>query len=117
MSEKQSAFIEGQLLTDNALLAYEINRCIKRRTQGKHGLEGLKLDIYKAYDRLEWRYIDSMLDKFGFNAVLSQRVMACIKSMTYNFLHNGVILGDDQPQRGLRQEDPISPYIYILCAE
>lgn len=48
VSDKQSAFIEGRLLTDNALLAYEINHCIKRHTQGKRGIAGLKLDIAKA---------------------------------------------------------------------
>lgn len=43
--------------------------------------------------------------------------MACIKSVTYSFLHNGVIFGEVEPQRGIRQGDPISSYIYILCAE
>lgn len=51
--EKQSAFIEGRLLTDNALLAFEVNHFMKRRTQGKTGLAGLKIDISKAYDRVE----------------------------------------------------------------
>lgn len=69
ISDKRSAFFEGRLLTDNALLAYEINHCIKRRTQGKQGIAGLKLDISKAYDRLKWRYIEGMMEKFGFNHV------------------------------------------------
>lgn len=43
--------------------------------------------------------------------------MACVKSVTYNFVNNGRVFGDVQPQRGIRQGDPISPYIYILCAE
>ncbi|XP_074378461.1 uncharacterized protein LOC141719998 [Apium graveolens] len=53
VSDKQSAFIEGRLLTDNAMLAFEINHYMKRRTQGKNGLAALKIDISKAYDRLE----------------------------------------------------------------
>lgn len=117
ISDNQSAFIEGRLLTDNALLAYDINHCIKRRTQGKHGIAGLKLDISNAYDRLEWGYIESMLDKFGFKNRWIQRVMACIKSVTYSFMNNGKVFGDVCPQRGIRQGDPIFPYIYILCAE
>lgn len=57
LSENQSAFIEGRLLTDNALIAYEINHCIRRKTQGKCGMAGLKIDVSKSYDRLEWRYL------------------------------------------------------------
>lgn len=117
ISYKQSAFIEGQLLTDNALLAYEINHGIKRRTQDKQGIAELKLDISKAYGRLEWRYIEGMLEKFGFNHGWIQRLMACIKSVTYSFVNNGRVFGGLRPQRGIRQGDPISPYIYILCAE
>lgn len=51
--DKQSAFTEGRLLMDNALLVYKINHCIKRRTHGKNGMVGLILDVSKAYDRLE----------------------------------------------------------------
>lgn len=63
--DKQSAFIEGRLLTDNALIAYEVNHYIHRKTQGKCGVAGLKIDISKAYDRLEWSFIENMLMKFG----------------------------------------------------
>lgn len=53
ISEQQSAFVEGRLLTDNALIAFEVNHYIKRRTQGVNGVVELKLDVSKAYDRLE----------------------------------------------------------------
>lgn len=52
ISDRQSAFIEGRLLTDNALVAFEVNHYMKRKTRGKHGVAGLKIDISKAYDRL-----------------------------------------------------------------
>lgn len=52
VSDKQSAFIEGRLLTDNALIAFEVNHYMKRKSQGKYGIAGLKIDIFKAYDRL-----------------------------------------------------------------
>lgn len=53
ISEKQSAFLEGRLLTNNALVVYEINHYMRRKTQGKCGVDGLKVDVSKAYDRLE----------------------------------------------------------------
>lgn len=67
ISEQQSAIVEGRLLTDNALVAYEINHYIRRRTQGKNGIVGFKIDISKAYDRLEWSFLEGVMIKFGFN--------------------------------------------------
>lgn len=53
ISDKQSAFIEGRLPTDNTLITFEVNHYMKRHTQGKNGITELKIDISKAYDRLE----------------------------------------------------------------
>lgn len=117
ISNKQSAFVEGRLLTDNALIAFEINHYMKQKTQGKNGVAGLKIDISKAYNRLEWHFIENMLMRFGFSEVWVARIMKYICSVTYSFLHDGVIFGDVTPQRGICQGDPISPYIFILCAE
>lgn len=69
ISEQHSAFVEGRLLTDNALIAFEVNHYIKRRTQGVNGVVGLKLDVSKAYDRLEWHFLEAMMLKFGFNCI------------------------------------------------
>lgn len=66
ISENQSAFIEGCLLTDNALIAFEINHHIRRKTQGKKGIAALKIDISKAYGLLEWTFVEHMLHKFSF---------------------------------------------------
>lgn len=117
ISDKQSAFVEGRLLTDNAIIAYEVNHYIRRKTQGKYGVAGLKIDVSKAFDRLEWGFIENMLVKFGFQPLWINRIMACVTTVSYSFLHNGEVFGSIIPQRGIRQGDPISPYLYILCAE
>lgn len=103
ISNNQSAFIEGRLLTDNALIAFELNHYIKRRSQGSTGVAGLKIDISKAYDRLEWNFIESMLIKFGFHDQWIKRIMSCIKTVSYSFIQQGVVFGDVRPQRGIRQ--------------
>lgn len=67
ISYKKSAFIEGRLLTENVLIAFEVNHYIRRKTQGVNGMTSLKLDVSKAYDRHEWAFIKSLLYKFGFH--------------------------------------------------
>lgn len=89
ISDKQSAFIEGRLLTDNAMVAFEINHYMKRKMQGVNGVAGLKIDISKAYDRLEWDFIQNMLIRFGFHERWIDRVMKFIRSVSYSFIHNG----------------------------
>ncbi|XP_074378170.1 uncharacterized protein LOC141719694 [Apium graveolens] len=72
ISDRQSVFVNGRLLTDNALIAFEVNHFMKRRKQGKSGSR-LKIDISKAYDRPKWAFIRSMMDKFGLHTIWVDR--------------------------------------------
>lgn len=78
ISDKQSAFFEGMLLTDNALIAFEINHY----KEVHDGVAGLKVDVSKAYDRLEWYYLEHMLIRFGFPDIWIHRVMQCVKTVS-----------------------------------
>ncbi|XP_074376188.1 secreted RxLR effector protein 78-like [Apium graveolens] len=80
-------------------------------------MAGFKIDISKAYDRLEWDFIRNMMVKFGFSELWIARTMKLITSVSYSFIRNGDVFGDITPHRGVRKGDPISPYIYIMCAE
>ncbi|KAL5545019.1 hypothetical protein UlMin_008803 [Ulmus minor] len=82
ISEEQSAFIPGRLISDNAIIGFECLHAIKRKRSKKRGYLALKLDMAKAFDRVEWSFVQGIMLKLGFS-----------------------------------EGDPLSPYLFLLCAE
>ncbi|PNY14675.1 ribonuclease H [Trifolium pratense] len=117
VSEEQSAFIEGRSILDNALIAVEVIHALKRRTRGFKGELALKIDISKAYDKVDWGFLRGMLERLGFSNKWIHWMMLCVSSVNYSVLVNFEKVGPIIPGRGLRQGDPLSPYLFILVTE
>ena len=117
ISKSQSAFQSDKVILDNILVAFETLHHMKNQKSKKGGFIALKLDMSKVYDRVEWRFLDLTMRRMGFSKRWVDLIMTCVGSVSYQILVNGVPKGDIRPTRGIRQGDPLSRYLFLICSE
>lgn len=113
ISREQSAFIRGRSIFDNISIAQEMVHRIHKKVRGKNIL--MKIDMEKAYDRVNWGFLLAVLKKLGFSDGWRNLVFNCISSPIFSIMLNGNTKGFFKPSRGLHQGDPLSPYLFILA--
>ncbi|RVX13392.1 Transposon TX1 uncharacterized 149 kDa protein [Vitis vinifera] len=110
----QGAFVEGRQILDAVLITNEV--VDEKRRSGEEGVV-FKIDFEKAYDHVEWGFLDHVLQRKGFSQKWRSWMRSCLSSSSFAILVNGNAKGWVKASRGLRQGDPLSPFLFTLVAD
>lgn len=112
----QSSSIPGRSAIDNIIMVQESVYCLHHRKCCNGGLI-MKVDLEKAYDRVDWVFLEYVILHAGCSPLRTKLIMNCITTTLLSVCWNGEALDSFLPSRGLRQGKPLSPYLFVLCME
>ncbi|CAN0877256.1 LINE-1 retrotransposable element ORF2 protein [Linum grandiflorum] len=112
----ETSFVPGRQISENIIILQEVVHTLRLK-KGKRGAFVIKLDLSKAFDRLEWSFVEDTLRRANLPNKFIEIAMACISTPSTQIQWNGGLSAPFQPGRGLRQGCPLSPYLFTLCVE
>ena len=107
--ESQSTFQADKAILDNILVAFEILHHMKTKKMGKTGFMAMKLDMSKAYDKVEWQFLVKIMERMRFHSKWIGWIYECVSFVSFSIIVNGEPRGHIVPTKGLRQGDHLSP--------
>lgn len=116
ISPSQCAFVAGRSIFDNVISAHEIAHSMQMKRTGNVGFDGAKIDMSKAYDRVEWLFLEGLLKALGLSSNWVRLVMDCVSIVLYSLMINVNQYSSFLPNRGLKQGDPF-PIMFLSFAQ
>lgn len=114
ISKNQAAFVPDRSINDNVLIVFELIRHMKKSGRGSESDVAIKLDVSKAYDRVDWRFLKKRMHAMGFCRQWIKWMILCMTTVSNDFCFNRASIGLIIPSRGIRQGNPLSPIFFFF---